>query len=198
MLQTACIETLSKGVDFRDTGAAMLVLGTWKFEAPLKLAEMPHSEKYWKLFYDIAGIKSETITDKNIKEQNEELKLQIRNELAYEILTLFGDAFAKFGVEDDSDYYLSNYFADRVFNKIPGFGGENIDGIIYPSVPNSYQQKNIVLKPEVVNTKLKFVEAAKVWAVHFMKTGGGAQFNPIEDRIYGDDNAKLKWRDSGI
>jgi hypothetical protein len=192
---TVCIETLSKGVDFRKNGSAMVTIGTWKFEQPLKLVQMPHSEKVWKQFYETVSFKSEKLTDEHIRQHNEELKKQINDSLDYEILEFFGDAFAKFDIKSDNDYYLSNYYADRVFNRIPGFNaGEEIDGIIYPSVPNSYQENNIVLKPSVVETKMKFLSAMQVWVVHFMDTGGGAQFIPIEQRVTADKTGKLSWR----
>lgn len=192
---TACIETLSKGVDFRKTGSAMVSIGTWKFEQPLKLVQMPHSEKVWTEFYQTVSFKSEKLTEEHIKEHNAELRKQINNDLAYEILELFGDAFAKFDIKDDSDYYLSNYYADRVFNRLNGFKvGEEIDGIIYPSVPNSYQENNIALKPSVIEDKLKFINAMQVWVVHHLDRGGGGEFIPIEQRVSADATGKLSWR----
>jgi hypothetical protein len=192
---TACIETLSKGSDFKDCGSAMVSIGTWKFEKPLRLVQMPHSEKYWKLFYETVTFKSERLTEEHIKQHNHELRNRLTNDLDFEILELFGDAFARFEINDDSDYFLSNYYTDRVFNRVKGFyAPEEIDGIIYPSVPNSYQENNIVLKPSVVDTKLKFINAMQIWAVHFMKTSGGAQFNPIQQRASADETGKLSWR----
>ncbi len=192
---TACIETLSKGADFRDSGSAMVTIGTWKFETPLTLAQMPHSEKVWKQFYEKVSFKSEKLTEEHIKKHNEEIRKRLRNDLDYEILELFGDAFAKFDIKDDTDYFLSNYYADRVFNRVKGLDpGEEFDGIMYPSVPNSYQEYNIVLTPGVVDTKLKFLNAMQVWVVHYLNKGGGGEFIPIEQRVKADDAGKLSWR----
>ena len=75
-----------------------------------------------------------------------QLKKQIGNDIGYEIHELFGNAFANFDIKTDNDYFLSNYYADRIFNQIDGFKvGEEIDGIIYPSVPSSFEENNIVL-----------------------------------------------------
>jgi hypothetical protein len=190
---TACVETITKGVDFRDSGDVMVVVGTWKFDSTLKLAEMPYSEKYWKLYTEATKIKSEEITENFIKERNEEIKLKCKNSLSYEILTLFGDAFANFEITQDSDYYLSNYFADRIFSRLPGYKCDNIDGIIYPSVPHSYQELNVVLKPEIVEQKLKFIDATQFWVVHFLETNGGVQFIPVRENIYPDEKGKFQW-----
>ena len=190
---TACVETITKGEDFKGSGSVMVVVGTWKFDSTLKLAEMPYSEKYWKLYTRETKIKSEVLTEDFIRERNQEIKLKFENSLSYEILTLFGDAFANFEIKQDSDYYLSNYFADRIFSRLPGYKCDNIDGIIYPSIPHSYQELNVVLKPEVVEQKLKFIDATQVWVVHFLETGGGVQFIPIRENIYPDENGKFRW-----
>jgi len=192
---TACIETLSKGEDFRKTGSAMVSIGTWKFEKPLKLVQMPHSMRVWKEFYQTVSFKSGKITEEQIIEHNEHLRKQINNDLAFEILELFGDAFAKFDTKNDSDYYLSNYFADRIFNRLNEFKmGEDIDGIIYPSVPSSYLENNIALKPSVIDSKLKFIKAMQVWVVHHLDRGGGGEFIPIKQQISADSTGKISWR----
>lgn len=192
---TASWETLSKGVEFRNSGSGMVTVGTWIIEQPLKLVQMPHSEKVFNALYEIVSYKPERLKLEHIKEHNEQLKRDIGNDIAYEVLELFGDAFANFDTKTDNDYFLSNYYADRIFNQIDGFKvGEEIDGIIYPSVPSSFEENNIVLKPSTVDTKLKFSSAMQVWIVHHLKTGKGAQFIPIEQRVHADENGKLLWR----
>ena len=192
---TAVWETLSKGVEFRNSGSGMVTVGTWIIEKPLKLVQMPHSEKVFTALYDIVSYKPERLRLEHIKDHNMLLKKQIGSDIGYEILELFGDAFANFDIKTDNDYFLSNYYADRAFNQIDGFEvGEEIDGIIYPSVASSYQENNIVLKPSSVDTKLKFSSAMQVWVVHHLETGKGAQFIPIEQRIHAMGNGTLSWR----
>lgn len=107
----------------------------------------------------------------------------------------FADEFAKWDIKHDYQYMLSNYFADRAFNRIPGLPIEDeIDGIMYPSIAVSYQETNIVLKPKVVEEKLKFISAMQIWLVSFLKNNAGAQFNPIEQNVKADENGVFNWR----
>lgn len=39
----------------------MLTVGVWKFDTPLKLVEIPHSEKYFKSFYEKVDFESKKI-----------------------------------------------------------------------------------------------------------------------------------------
>lgn len=191
---TACIEAISKGNVFKDNNSAMVTVGTWMFDTPLKLAQMPHSEKYCDLFFNTVSYKSERVTLEKVRARNAEIRSQFGDELDFEILELFGDAFARFDIKNDFEYMLSNYYADRVFNRIPGFSpGEEIDGIMYPSVPNSYEEINIVLKPEVVREKMHFMNAMQVWVINDLANGGGGQFVPIRQRVRADENGELRW-----
>lgn len=192
---TACTEAVCKGNVFENNNSAMLTVGVWKFETPLKLVQLPHSEKYFKEFYEEVNFKSEKIQLEHIRASNEELRKQIGNDFDFEKLMFFADHFAKWNIKNDWEYKLSNYFVDRVLNRIPEFPiDEEIDGIIYPSIALSYQEKNLVLKPEVAENKLKFIDAMQVWFVSFMETGGGAQFIPIEQRVKVDNKGNLLWR----
>jgi hypothetical protein len=173
----------------------MLTVGVWKFEKPLKLVQIPHSNKYFKEFYEKVSFKSGKIQLEHINESNEELRKQIGNDFDFEKMMFFADHFAKWDIKHGYEYKLSNYFADRVLGRLPEFPiDEEIDGIIYPSVALSYQEKNIVLKPDVVENKLMFIGAMQIWFVSFMKTNGGAQFIPIQQRIKVDSEGKLLWR----
>ncbi len=194
-LPTACTEAITKGNVFEDASSTMLSVGVWKFETPLKLVEIPHSEKYFKSFYDEVNFKSEKIQLDHIRETNQKLRDKIGNDTYYEQLMFFADAFARWDIKEDNQYMLSNYFADRAFNKIPGYPmQDDIDGIIYPSIAFSYQETNIVLKPEVVKEKMKFISALQIWLVSFLKNNGGAQFNPIDQNVKTDEKGNLNWR----
>ncbi len=192
---TACTEAVCKGNVFENTNSTMLTVGVWKFETPLKLVELPHSEKYFKEFYKTVSFKSERIQLEHIQKSNEALKSKIGNDFDFEKLMFFADHFAKWDIKNDWQYKLSNYFVDRVLNRIPDLPvDEEIDGIIYPSLALSYQEKNIVLKPEVVEHKLSFFNAMQVWFISHMEKGEGAQFIPIQQGIKSDKNGKLQWR----
>ena len=192
---TACTEAVCKGNVFENNNSIMLNVGVWKFETPLKLVQVPHSEKYFRKFYEEVNFKSEKIQLEHIKESNEELRKQIGNDFDFEKLMFFADYFAKWDIKQDYEYKLTNYFVDRVLNRIPQFPiDEEIDGIIYPSIALSYQEKNIVLKPDVVENKLKFIEAMQVWFISYMETKGGAKFIPIEQRVKADEKGNLLWK----
>ncbi len=193
-IPTACCEATTKGNVFEKTNSVFLTVGIWKFETPLKLVQMPHSEKYFKQFYDEVNIKSEKIQLEDIKDNNKEIRGQFEQDIDYEVLQFFADEFAKYNTNNDYEYMLSNYYADRVFNRIPAFLiDEDIDGIIYPSIALSYQEKNIVLKPEVVDKKLKFISAMQIWFVRNPNSGGGAQFIPIKQNVKADADGNLLW-----
>jgi len=194
-IPTACTEAVSKGNVFEFKSSTMLSVGVWQFEKPLKLVQIPHSEKYFKEFYKMVNFESEKIQIDHIQENNENLRKKVGNDFDFEKLMFFADQFAKWGIKHDYEYMLSNYFADRVLGRLPEFPiDEEIDGIIYPSVAFSYQETNIVLKPEVVMNKLNFISAMQIWFVSFMKTNGGAQFVPIEHGVKSDSNGKLLWK----
>ena len=78
------------------------------------------------------------------------------------ILTNLSDIFAK-EVDDNNhyDYYLSSYFANKIFYQ---FDNSTIDAIIYPSVRQDNLLSNIVIKPTIFNKnyKLESVEEKKV------------------------------------
>jgi RES domain. len=191
---TACAESITNADEFLKKGSTMFTVGLWKFETPLILAELPHSEKNFKKFYETVNFKPERIQLEHIQKANLESKIHYRNGIEFEIAIFFADEFARFDSEKEHNYKLSNYYTDRIFNRINGFELPfDIDGIIYPSVTQSYQHKNIVLKPEVVDKKLKFINAMQVWLVSHKETSGGAQFIPIRQHIKADKDGNLLW-----
>jgi len=191
---TACIETISEGEDFRKAGASAVTVGAWKFEKPLVFAKMPPSVKYTKLFYETVPYQSKRITEATVKEEEAEVRAQLPSDLDFEGLQFFADAFAKFDIESDEDYYPSNYYTDRVLGRVKGFNVQQpVDGILYPSVLNSYEELNIVLKPEVVTSSLRFIEGLHIWAVSHLERGGGAEFLPIQQHATADENGIIKW-----
>lgn len=192
---TACSEAVTNGNEFLEKGSTMLTVGKWIFETPLTLVELPHSEKVFKQFYETVNFKSESIQLEHIQKANLEDRKNFRSDIEFDVLKFFADEFARFDNDKEHKYKLSNYYADRIFNRINGFEFPfDIDGIIYPSVSLSYQHKNIVLKPEVVDKKLKFISAMQVWLISHKERGGGAQFIPIRQHINADKEGNLLWR----
>lgn len=191
---TAAFEVLSQDKEFQEKGSAMVTIGEWKFETPLTLAQIPYSKTELEKLKKTVSFEIEKIDLELIEKQNQYLKNQLENELEFEIIDFFSQSFCNFKVDSENAYYLSNYYADRVFNRIQGFTSpEEVDGIIYPSIPSTFQEKNIVLKPEVVKTKLKFIGAMQVWVVHRLKENEGVKFIPIEQRVGANEKEEINW-----
>lgn len=193
-IPTACMETLTHGENFRASGSAMLTMGTWLFEKSMTFVQMPYSAKQLALFYETVKYQSKRFTPEGIQNSNDRLRKLLRTDIEFEILSFFGDAFAKFDIKSEADYYLTNYYADRIFNRIPGFDINHVDGIMYPSVPHSYEDFNIVMPPETVTNGLSFFEAMQIWVVTHLDGSGKTEFVPIEQRVRANKDGKLNWK----
>ena len=106
---TACFETLSKGIDFKNMGSGMVSVGTWKVTNPLKIVQLPFSKKYWNKLNDITNFNLVKTSNDKIEKQNEQIRELVKTHLDFEILTLFGDAFANFEIDCEQDYYSVSY-----------------------------------------------------------------------------------------
>jgi RES domain len=196
-MAVACLETFSKGVKLEElegNKSFFVQLGVWKINSPMKLARMISPERYFNDFIENEEIKKmnlKKITLEIVKSQNEKLKSTLSTEEEFEILEFFSQEFAKTNTQDHNEYKISNYYADRVFNRnINFYLKEDIDGILYPSVPSCYQELNLALPPVVVDNKLKFLWCDLIWVVLSKKDG--AQFIPIGNRIKLDETGLLK------
>ncbi|HLG35688.1 MAG TPA: RES domain-containing protein [Bacteroidia bacterium] len=193
-LETACAEAVTKGNVFKDRKSVMLSVGVWKFETPLTIVQMPYSEKYIKMFYEKVRYKSKKIDLGHIAEVNKKQRERLEDDMSYEVLEFFADEFAKWNTTNDYEYMLSNYYADRIFNRLSGFEVEGeIDGIMYPSIALSYEETNMVLKPEVVDSKLKFIYAYQIRMDDLKDIGLGAQWNAIKRNVKADEAGRLLW-----
>ncbi|MBU3050596.1 RES domain-containing protein, partial [Chryseobacterium indologenes] len=178
----ACTECIVNGKEIIAKGSTLFVVGMWKIQERLKLAQIPHSEGIFTEFYDTVDFKSETIQLQDIQKLNATIKNQINSDYDYKNLMFFADQFARF--DEKNSYKLSNYYCDRIFNNVVNLKTpQYIEGIIYPSIVNSFQKENIVLRPSVVDKKLKFIGAMLVYFVP--ATGGtkGAQFHPFRQHV---------------
>lgn len=188
----ACAECIGNGKEFLKKGVAFFVVGIWQIIEPLKLAQLPYSENKFEKFYNTVNFKSESIQLQDIRQINKHIKNQIRSEYDFNNLMFFADEFARF--DEDNTYKLSNYYCDRIFNnlnhlKVPF----EIEGILYPSIVNSYQKNNIVLKPSVVDQKLRFISAMLVWFNPSTDGKRSAEFIPIKQHIKANEEGKLMW-----
>jgi hypothetical protein len=193
---TACAEAVSKGnpfVFFKSNGSILITVGVWEFTSHLTLARIPYSEKYFLELHKIMPHDSSILGLETIKTINKKLKDDFGSDIGFDILTFFADECSKFNKVEDFNYKLSNYYSDRIFNKINEYQlSEKIDGIRYPSVVLSYEEDNIVFTPDVIESKLKFINAFEVWMV----TGDRINFYPTRKRATTDNLGNLVW--SGI
>lgn len=201
-LETACVETFSKGENFdrlKKENGLTLVVGTWLIEQPMTLAHMACSEKYFESFSEEAkSLNLKKVTLETIKKQNEHLRTLFDNDEDYQILSFFSDEFAKINTLDHNEHKISNYYADRIFNRIDGFKMQGeVDGIWYPSVPSSYQEINFVLPPSKVQEKLKFLWADIIWVAYSSDTKQ-IQFIPLEQRAHANEQGVIQWRTKSI
>lgn len=191
---TTCIETLSKGIELKDFGSAMVTVGTWLIKDSIKMVQLPYSKKYWQAMEGLTRFNLIRMSSEKINEENNMLRGLVETEIDFEILQLFGDAFANFNIECEQDYYLSNYYKDRIFNQVKGFNTHvDFEAILYPSVSNAFESDNIVIRPSTVEKKMEFLDAMLVWVVNQKQSGGSVQFIPIKQRIYPDKNGIFKW-----
>lgn len=194
----ACLETFTKEVkldEIEDKSTSLFVqVGVWKITNPLVLARLPIPEDHFSEFLgEMEMLKLEKITLDVVKRQNDSLRKILKNEEEYKLLEFFAEEFARFKMTDANGYKLSNYYADRVFNRNSKFDTKiSIDGIMYPSVPSSYQEVNIVMPPDVADQKLKFLWCDFVWVT--VSKSRGAQFNTIEERAMVNDKGIIEWK----
>ncbi len=109
-------------------------------------------------------------------------------------MDFFAKEFAKTKIDDNKEYMISNYYADRMLNKIDGFNMEPVDGIVYPSVPRGYNDNNIVLDPDVVDRKLEFVGATKMKVTYI--PGQIINFERMQAGfgVKADKDGNLEWK----
>lgn len=185
-LHTATIEALSKGLAPRkkhEVHEYWVTVGMWKLKEDLMLAEMLQVPS------ELIDLKKQVpeidITEKDIECAEKcynKVKTQLDDEDRFKLLDFFSKEFAKTQIESNSDYMLSNYYADRILDRVEGYKMDKgkVDGILYPSVHTGYKYDNIVFEPSVVDEKLKFIGATKVRIVFIngeiiwdIKHGGG-------------------------
>lgn len=194
----ACLETFTKEVNLNelenDSASLFVQVGVWKIISPLVLARLPIPEEHFSEFFrEMEMLKLEKITLDVVKNQNANLRSALNNEEEFKLLEFFAEEFARIKMKDNNGYKLSNYYADRAFNRNPKFDTKiSIDGIMYPSVPSSYQELNIVMPPDIVDQKLKFLWCDLVWVT--IRKDQGTQFNTIEERAVVNDKGIIEWK----
>ena len=73
------------------------------------------------------------------------------------ILEFFSNEFAKRDIKQQSDYFLSAYYANEIHSI--GEVTSSFDGVVYPTVALDYKGENIALIETAYKDKLEFVKA---------------------------------------
>lgn len=187
----AAFEALHGDDNFIAKHSAFVTVGTWQFIEPMTLADIIISqEQHDRLHRELPDSFKSKYDEDYFKRQHKWLNERKFTDLERCVYEYFASKFCE-SSENNLHYLASNYYADRIFNLIEGHSPSEdgvIDGILYPSVAGTYQAQNIVLTPEAVNSKLKFM-----CAQHFVVFGGSSfQLGPL-DRARSDDEGNLIW-----
>ncbi len=189
--ETACFEVVFKQDSFKIGNTTQLTVGVWKFEKPMRFAKIPYSLNGYKKFFENVNIKPPAKDIQDVIRDNDQIKKRIGNDLEFEVLMFFADAFANFRIRNDADYYITNFYSEKIFSHHAGF-----DGIIYPSVANAFGELNIALKPASVKEKLSFIWADHCGVISDIKNSGKidqVNFIPYQRRAKCDDEGNLQW-----
>lgn len=194
----ACVECLTKGFTQGLSERKTVTKGVWAVKEPLLLADVIFSksklleyrhideERYNKLIKF-----TDDWYEHTMKIITNYTNYPLSEDYSFELLNFFGDEFGKTIIKNTSDYILSNYYCDLIFNH-SNINGKLFDGIIYPSVKYSYQEYNIVLHPRAMS-KLGFSHASFVWIIHHSTTNSDSvEFAELET-AFANDQEDLKW-----
>lgn len=194
---TAAIEAITTGF-VENPKSRGVTVGCWKIIEPLNLAQINYSipslkyflqhdeEFYGKMIDYTTGLNDHHLNQ--IKEQN-----MYDPKFAEELMSILSDEFAKFDIKTDSDYMISNYYCDHIFERTFLDGRKSqIDGILYPSASLSYQEFNLCLHPRAMK-KLKFLNAMMVWVVHHEKTKE-IEYIPLEQNAFPASDETIEWK----
>lgn len=169
------IVTIFRGNE--DSNEEVLTIGAWDLKENLKLAMILPSEKSIGKNEDFDQMNEDYDSFENSPEFEDVKNLNnyLANEFSLDI------------EKDNSNYKISCAFSNYIKEMVP-----EVDGVMYASVKSEYEGTNIVIWPEVVNRKLKFVAARK----SVFKRGPNKTFTEeqiIECKSYDMENDKIIW-----
>lgn len=142
------LETSSFFKDKEKTGIERATISRWEVSEPLNLIALPFSEKYPSPCQDVLNFINswhDIINNASINPDGLELIQYMSNEIAKEFSL-------------DSEYVIIANFVNYLLNV--NMKTRNTDGIIYPSVQAQGRGFNVAIKPEIADTKIRFVGAS--------------------------------------
>lgn len=128
------------------------------------------------LFYLNEYEKLKKSLSKDVVEQSDELMLFMAECFAKRVE--YGNKF---------DYYLSAYFADRIF------AGLNVEALVYPSFPEDLSFSNIAIKPQSFDDKYVLNSVEECVVVETPKRNGHIYILKSSDSTKYFDKNKILW-----
>ena len=150
---TTLLETSIFVMDKETIGIERVTCSRWDVKEKLNLLALPFSDNYERTFDDIIQIQ---------EEWNKEVKKADVNRTALELIEYMSEEIAKETTGNIQYLKIANFIFFLLYLNSKT---KSADGIIYPSVAAAGEGFNVVLKPEVVDRKLKFYAAALCYLV---------------------------------
>ncbi len=192
----ATYESIWKGFSSENISQNFVTVGSWKINSPLHLARLYYPEQGLKQFGNQDIYREMLRHRKNERDQCfeflEEVGYNGRDlDVSMAIMDIMSEEVGKLNIRGDFDYKISNYYSQMVLEKSrhPKFG--DYDGILFPSIPYSYQGSNIALT-ESGRAKLEFQSAMIVWVVYSQKSKQ-FEFIPLKQDVIADPKGNFDW-----
>jgi hypothetical protein len=185
---TAISETsrIFKDVESINLEGELLTLSRWEVMEDIVIVEL--------VFHD-AAIQINPDTRKSFYHHFPQIFESPDREIMLKLLKLFSFEFAKVvSSHEHFNYKISTAFTNLVINDGILPDGRKIEGITYPSVVSGYQGQNIVLRPDVVNQKLK-LKYVTTHSLHKNKLKSFINNHKLVSD-FGINNSNFTWQDA--
>lgn len=183
---TAIFETsqLLKEKDTVNIEGELLTVSRWKVLEDILLVE---------IVFDDDAIRKNPDTRAAFNHHIEQIAHHPLRELGLRQIQFFSKEFAK-TVKNHWEYKISVAYTDLILHdKKPSINGYSIEGIAFPSVPSDHKGQNVVLRPDVVDTKL----ALEIVTTHIVHKNKLKSFVNNHKYVtdFGEDNSDFTWAD---
>jgi len=166
--------------------ARFVTVSIWKVKEDLKLASLFLNDKAMESNSRVKYF-GENIINQNENNWNENF-LKSKNM----ILKFFSDEYAKSDIKQESDYFLSAYYANEIHTFSESTG--KIDGVVYPSVAHEFRGENFAITETAYKNKLEFVKAYHNYVANVELNHRPIAVGEISETI-DNQNGKLTWKD---
>lgn len=154
MTSTAILEACMEYIKGEDATFHYLTLSRWKVNRPLMLFMLPYSEKSFSKNADFKNAKEnfDIIIEKYSNSTND-MERHYKDSLEF-----ISDVFCE---RENKDFYyrISSAYFNFIMNSALA-RGISVDGLVYPSANTDGEGINIVLRKELVDTKIVYYDNA--------------------------------------